>query len=203
MEGNHSYPNAMNLISLPKPDKACLSIHVCGDHPANFASGITGSSRKSKALGSASASPIPSTYMVTTSGFSARGSVTSLKQEALPSNTTTPSAGTLPCCLRVGGWSLPSKPTILGHGCFTVSILALSRVQLLCGLGHMLTLCPSVLGHIAWHAAQGMAAQFLEADSHISENRAPATDVGKTCKSWGKYDPKNAAYLKDADDSGI
>ncbi|KAG9234870.1 putative laccase-2 [Amylocarpus encephaloides] len=56
--------------------------------------------------------------------------------------------------------------------------------------------------HIAWHASEGFAMQFVESPSHIADTMT-ADDVsifGDTCATWDQYDPL-AVFQQD--DSGI
>ncbi|KAK5174222.1 laccase, multicopper oxidase, benzenediol:oxygen oxidorectuctase [Saxophila tyrrhenica] len=49
----------------------------------------------------------------------------------------------------------------------------------------------------------GMGVQFLEMAANISEIAPPVYSFDETCGSWSDYYPEHAAYLRDADDSGI
>jgi hypothetical protein len=57
--------------------------------------------------------------------------------------------------------------------------------------------------HIAWHSDEGMGVQFLELEDQIGSIAAPAYSFEETCNSWSAYYPEHAAYVRDADDSGI
>lgn len=54
--------------------------------------------------------------------------------------------------------------------------------------------------HIAWHASQGLAMQFVESQSEISVNMANTAIFDDTCSKWAAYYPTEP-YLQD--DSGI
>ena len=52
--------------------------------------------------------------------------------------------------------------------------------------------------HIAWHADEGLAVQFLESSDRIGQ----IENLGlKTCDAWRQYSPNNVFYAKH--DSGI
>lgn len=55
--------------------------------------------------------------------------------------------------------------------------------------------------HIAWHADEGFAVQFLESASTIQTVDPYPSDFESQCASWKSYYPAHAAYLKH--DSGI
>ncbi|RMX90923.1 hypothetical protein D0867_15172 [Hortaea werneckii] len=57
--------------------------------------------------------------------------------------------------------------------------------------------------HIAWHAGEGLAVQFLETKDQIPGIRAPSTDWTETCANWKTFYPEDATYLRDSGDSGI
>ncbi|RDW60551.1 hypothetical protein BP6252_11934 [Coleophoma cylindrospora] len=55
--------------------------------------------------------------------------------------------------------------------------------------------------HIAWHAGEGLAVQFLESESSIPSVNSVSAAWEQTCANWDAYYPSKAVYLKD--DSGI
>lgn len=55
--------------------------------------------------------------------------------------------------------------------------------------------------HIAWHADEGFAVQFLESQSAILEVDALPSDFDSQCAAWDGYYPNTANYLQT--DSGI
>ena len=57
--------------------------------------------------------------------------------------------------------------------------------------------------HIAWHVSEGMAVQFLESENILDVIDPPATAFEDTCAGWNAYYPAHAAYLRDADNSGV
>jgi hypothetical protein len=56
--------------------------------------------------------------------------------------------------------------------------------------------------HIAWHASEGLAVQFVESESSIVSalGTAAVSAFQNTCAAWDKYVPTEV-YLQD--DSGI
>ena len=57
--------------------------------------------------------------------------------------------------------------------------------------------------HIAWHASEGMAVQFLESADKIDSINPTGAQFQKTCKNWNAYYPSKAYWLRDGYDSGI
>ncbi|RDW60840.1 hypothetical protein BP6252_12223 [Coleophoma cylindrospora] len=55
--------------------------------------------------------------------------------------------------------------------------------------------------HIAWHAGQGLAVQFLETEPQIEAVNPSGAAFQTTCKNWNAWYPAKAYYLKE--DSGI
>lgn len=53
----------------------------------------------------------------------------------------------------------------------------------------------------AWHAAGGLAMNFLESVDTIDSVDPIQSSFTDTCASWNAYYPANSVYLKD--DSGI
>ena len=54
--------------------------------------------------------------------------------------------------------------------------------------------------HIAWHASQGLAMQFVESESQIAISLTDTEAFSENCKAWDEYTPSEI-YLQD--DSGI
>jgi hypothetical protein len=54
--------------------------------------------------------------------------------------------------------------------------------------------------HIAWHASQGLAMQFVESQSDISFSMMDTEAFEDTCQAWNAYTPTEV-YMQD--DSGI
>jgi hypothetical protein len=54
--------------------------------------------------------------------------------------------------------------------------------------------------HIAWHASQGFALQFVERESEITATIKDSQAFNDTCRSWDNYIP-GQRYKQD--DSGI
>jgi len=54
--------------------------------------------------------------------------------------------------------------------------------------------------HIAWHASQGFALQFVESEDEILSTFAEDTTFQDTCSAWNAYIPIQAY---EQDDSGI
>ena len=54
--------------------------------------------------------------------------------------------------------------------------------------------------HIAWHASQGLAMQFVESEDDIAISMTNAAVFEDTCAAWNAYTPTEV-YLQD--DSGI
>jgi hypothetical protein len=54
--------------------------------------------------------------------------------------------------------------------------------------------------HIAWHASQGLAMQFVERESEIASTMHSADTFMDTCKTWAEYTPNE---FHKQDDSGI
>jgi hypothetical protein len=54
--------------------------------------------------------------------------------------------------------------------------------------------------HIAWHASQGLALQFVESESEIAIDMTDTDIFEETCTNWNAYTPTEV-YLQD--DSGI
>ncbi|CZT41233.1 probable Laccase-2 [Rhynchosporium secalis] len=54
--------------------------------------------------------------------------------------------------------------------------------------------------HIAWHASQGLAMQFVESESQIEASISDPTLLNDTCTAWNSY---TSRALYDQDDSGI
>ncbi|KAH8589692.1 laccase from botrytis Aclada At 1.67 A resolution [Bisporella sp. PMI_857] len=54
--------------------------------------------------------------------------------------------------------------------------------------------------HIAWHASQGFALQFVESESQIVSTFADETGFQDTCTNWNSY---TTVQLYEQDDSGI
>lgn len=54
--------------------------------------------------------------------------------------------------------------------------------------------------HIAWHADEGLAVQFLEQKDRIGQVESYPSDFDSQCQSWNAY-AKGAFYAKH--DSGI
>jgi len=54
--------------------------------------------------------------------------------------------------------------------------------------------------HIAWHASQGLAMQFVESESSIAIGMSDTAIFEDTCSAWAAYAPTEP-YLQD--DSGI
>lgn len=57
--------------------------------------------------------------------------------------------------------------------------------------------------HIAWHAGEGLAAQFLESASQIEVVDPSGAAFQQTCSNWKAYYPSKAYYLRDYAESGI
>ncbi|KAI5366534.1 putative multicopper oxidase, type 1, carbohydrate binding module family 20, cupredoxin [Septoria linicola] len=55
--------------------------------------------------------------------------------------------------------------------------------------------------HIAWHADDGFAVQFIESQSSMLETAPLPGDFNRQCDAWNDYYPDNAPYLQH--DSGI
>ena len=55
--------------------------------------------------------------------------------------------------------------------------------------------------HIAWHAGEGLAVQFLESESLINSVDPISAQLTKTCDNWNAWYPSKAIYLQN--DSGI
>jgi hypothetical protein len=54
--------------------------------------------------------------------------------------------------------------------------------------------------HIAWHASQGLALQFVESESDIAVSMTDTAAFEDTCSAWDDYTPTEF-YMQD--DSGI
>jgi hypothetical protein len=54
--------------------------------------------------------------------------------------------------------------------------------------------------HIAWHASEGFALQFVESESEIVGTFTDTPSFEDTCSSWNSYTPSE---LFSQDDSGI
>lgn len=57
--------------------------------------------------------------------------------------------------------------------------------------------------HIAWHAGEGLAAQFLESAGQIETVDPSGAAFQQTCNNWRAYCPSKAYYLRDYAESGI
>jgi len=57
--------------------------------------------------------------------------------------------------------------------------------------------------HIAWHAGEGLAAQFLESVDQIETVDPSGSAFQQTCANWNAYYPSKADYLRDYAESGI
>ena len=55
--------------------------------------------------------------------------------------------------------------------------------------------------HIAWHADEGFAVQFLESTSQMSSVDPIGSDFDNQCGTWSNYYNGKPAYLQE--DSGI
>ena len=54
--------------------------------------------------------------------------------------------------------------------------------------------------HIAWHASEGLALQFVESESDIAVSMTDTEAFEDTCSAWNDYTPTEF-YIQD--DSGI
>lgn len=54
--------------------------------------------------------------------------------------------------------------------------------------------------HIAWHASQGLALQFVESESDIAVSMTDTAAFEDSCSAWNDYMPTEF-YMQD--DSGI
>lgn len=55
--------------------------------------------------------------------------------------------------------------------------------------------------HIAWHADEGFAVQFIEQQAEMLDIDPLPADFDSQCRDWNSYYPDNAYYLQS--DSGI
>ena len=57
--------------------------------------------------------------------------------------------------------------------------------------------------HVAWHASEGLAVQFVEREREISRTLEPGSleAFERTCERWHEYENEGVVYQQD--DSGI